>query len=91
MNSEMFRMRYIYVSSLVEEAVKKALADKCIDIAWCVSSIWLVQVGENKIDIRLNNGRDETIASIEGRLSFVPGISLQASVFAPGSSYSNLP
>ena len=89
MNNETIQVRYIYVSSLVEEAVKKALAEKGIKITWQnVDSVWLFQVGENKIDIRFNDGKDKTVASIEGKLySFVPRMALKASVFAPGSDY----
>lgn len=89
MNNENIQVRYSYVSSLVEEAVKKALAEKGIDIIYSIlDSVWLFQVSENKIDIRFNDGKDKTIASIEGKLySFVPTMALKASICAPGSYY----
>jgi len=87
MNNETIQVRYNYVSSLVEEAVKKALAEKGIEITWKnIDSVWLFQVEENKIDIRFNDGKDKTVASIEGKLyPFVPRMALKASVFAPGA------
>lgn len=88
MNNETIQVRYSYVSSLVEKAVKKALAEKGIEITWKnVDSVWLFQVGENNIDIRFNDGKDKTIASIEGKLKrFLPdGIAYHISIFAPGA------
>lgn len=87
MNNETIQVCCIYVSSLVCEVVKKALAEKGIETSWnTLDSLWLFQVGENKIDIRSNDGKDKTIASIEGKLcQFVPRMAIAASIFAPGA------
>lgn len=87
MNNETIQVRYIYVSSLVAEAVKKALSEEGIETSWQnLDSVWLFQAGENKIDIRFSDGKDKTVASIEGKLcQFVPRMAMAASIFAPGA------
>lgn len=86
--SETIQVKYTYISSLVCEAVDKALAEKGIETSWDkLDSVWLFQVEENRIDIRFNDGNDNTLASIEGKLKrFLPeGIAYPISIFAPGA------